>query len=376
MTSKVSSIANSLNIFTKIDVEEFLKSHTGEIPYPEKLVKQLAKIGVFGGLIPAKYKGLGLSNDENLLLVRLLSGSWLSLSAILGSHNVASNFICNCGTAKQKSLYLPKMAQGDLIFAFAHNEKGIRIPAHSQTVIIRKKGRKFLTGRKDWVSNSMNADKLLVSAYDPVMKQSILVILDREEKGVSIEPELSRSGIKGVSVCPVSFTDVEIKNDNQILTEGRISVSDMFSINRNYTLMDISARAAGAATVLVEHCKKYLLSHPCKPEIDKIIKFRLGEVFSKLCIIESTFKQTKDKIIAGTVPCAEVFLTKVICTENLQQIVNIVLMLEGGHGYANNENVFVRMLTDAQSLQVIGTPNDILLSMAGELLEINNIFKL
>ena len=91
--------------------------HADEFPAP--LVEDMKQLGLFGVTIPEGYGGLGLDLLTYVLIQIELSRGWMSLSGVLNTHFISAWMIKTYGTDEQRERYLPRMATGELRFAYS-----------------------------------------------------------------------------------------------------------------------------------------------------------------------------------------------------------------------------------------------------------------
>src|SRR5688572_27392451 len=130
----------------------------GEIP-PE-LIRRLAELGFFGILIPEEHGGLGLGCLEYCLVTEELSRAWMSVGSIIrpmiGMHALSQ---------EQQRKYLPRMANGEALGAFAFSEPSAGSDLSSLTCRARRDGGEWIiTGNKYWCTYADGADYILVLA--------------------------------------------------------------------------------------------------------------------------------------------------------------------------------------------------------------------
>ena len=90
--------------------------------FPEPLVEDMKRMGLFGVTIPEEHGGLGLDLLTYVLIQIELSRGWMSLSGVLNTHFISAWMIRTYGTDEQRQRYLPRMATGELRFAYSMTE--------------------------------------------------------------------------------------------------------------------------------------------------------------------------------------------------------------------------------------------------------------
>src|SRR5256886_16945107 len=92
--------------------------------YPERLIEELKRIGVFGLAIPEEYGGNPVSTPCFVLVTEELARGWMSLAGAMGGHTVVAKLLLAFGTAEQRARYLPRMATGEVRATMALTEPG------------------------------------------------------------------------------------------------------------------------------------------------------------------------------------------------------------------------------------------------------------
>jgi alkylation response protein AidB-like acyl-CoA dehydrogenase len=108
--------------------------------YPEALIEQMKRIGVFGLAIPEDYGGAPVSTPCFALVTEELSRGWMSLAGAMGGHTVVARMILEFGTPQQKRRYLPRLATGEIRAAMALTEPGGGSDLQAMTTVARRDG--------------------------------------------------------------------------------------------------------------------------------------------------------------------------------------------------------------------------------------------
>jgi alkylation response protein AidB-like acyl-CoA dehydrogenase len=355
-----------LEWYCKESIQKYLDVPENELLYPEKIIADLKEFGLFGLNIPSKYGGFQLGLNENVKVMKELGKVWLSLPALIGTHFRANTYITECGTSEQKEKYLPEMAKGNFIFSHAYHEKATKNLKQISTTIEEVDGDFYLNGSKDWVTNSFHSDYYLVIARNiSNNNKPVAIILNPNINGVIKEKELIRPGIKGISLSSVSFNNVKIDPTNDILGGVQFSVDEFIQKYKLNSSIGLAARAVGASNAVIEHTRKFVLSYSQRDNGNEIIAYNYASMYSKYLVAENTLNQVVQNFDSLPDKVATTYLTKVFCSQALQEIINSAIMLKGGYGYAATDGFLQRMFRDASSLLLIDTPNDILLYRSG-----------
>jgi butyryl-CoA dehydrogenase len=190
--------------------------------YPEPLVEDMKRMGLFGVTIPEEYGGLGLDLLTYIGVIEIeLSRGWMSLSGVLNTHFISAWMIRTHGTDEQRERYLPRMATGELRFAYSMTEPHAGSDVQAiRTRAVRKGDGYAITGQKMWATNGLRAGAIMLLAVtDPDAKprhRGMTAFVVEKEPGRSSQPGLEvgapikKLGYKGVESVELSFDGFEV----------------------------------------------------------------------------------------------------------------------------------------------------------------------
>ena len=181
---------------------------------PDEVMDGLKRLGLFGLLVPQAYGGVGLSMSGYARVMEELSGLDASIAVVVGAHqSIGLMGILLFGSDEQKKRFLPAMARGERIAAFALSELGAGSDAAS--VLTRAEevdGGYRVTGKKAWTTNAGIADVFVVFARtgsdQEGRKARITALIVERGPGVTVGPDAPKLGIRGVTTPTVTFDDV------------------------------------------------------------------------------------------------------------------------------------------------------------------------
>lgn len=195
---------------------------------PPTVLEELKKLGLFGMLVPEAHGGLGLSSTAYARVMEEVGALDASIAVTLGAHqSIGMKGLLLFGNDDQKSRYLPRLATGELVAAFALTEPG----AGSDAAAIQTRAEQLpsgdyrINGSKVWITNGGFADVFTVfartSAPHESAKPRITAFFVERGKGVTTGPNEPKLGIRGSSTTEVFFDDVHVPAANVIGEVGR-----------------------------------------------------------------------------------------------------------------------------------------------------------
>jgi alkylation response protein AidB-like acyl-CoA dehydrogenase len=217
-----------------VPVIEKLENH--EFDHSVRLLKEAGELGLLGADVPEEYGGLGLDKISSALITENMSGTG-GFSLSHGAHvGIGSLPIVLFGNEDQKKKYLPALATGEKLAAYALTEPGSGSDAlgAKTTAKLNAAGTHYvLNGEKQWITNSAFADVFVVYAKIDGEHFSAFIV-EREYPGVSTGPEEKKMGIKSSSTRTLVLEDVEVPVENLLgeAGKGHIIAFNILNIGR------------------------------------------------------------------------------------------------------------------------------------------------
>ncbi|MBU8906094.1 acyl-CoA dehydrogenase family protein [Desertibacillus haloalkaliphilus] len=220
--------------FLKRNIRDFVKNEvdplaaeieeTDEIP--AKIVDMSKEMGLFGLSIPEEYGGLGIGMVGKCALYEEVGKTHNGYTTLIGAHTgIGSVGIVEMGNEQQKQKYLPEMAQGEKIGAFALTEPSAGSHATNLKTTAVKKGDKYiLNGSKHYITNAPIADVFTVMAVtDPAKgaKGITSFIVEKDFPGFKVGALEKKMGLKGSQSAELFFEDCEVPAENVLGEEGQ-----------------------------------------------------------------------------------------------------------------------------------------------------------
>ena len=212
---------------TLIKPEEFDEAET----IPEPVIEALGRLGLLGISIPKEYGGLGLSQAGYARLFAAVATVDPSLAVLVGVHcGLGGKAIALYGNDEQKARYLPMLARGETLAAYALTEPETGSDAQHIVTSARLNdaGTHWLiTGRKYWIGNGHRAGVLATFAQTPVERDGAIVmrptafIIRPDMPGFHVERTFRKLGIKGSTQAELRFDNLEVPVDHVLGEVGK-----------------------------------------------------------------------------------------------------------------------------------------------------------
>jgi alkylation response protein AidB-like acyl-CoA dehydrogenase len=222
-----------------------------------ELLRKAGEIGLLMVDIPAEYGGLGLDKTTSMLIAEQFSVVG-SFAVSLGAHTgIGTMPILYFGTPAQKARYLPDLATGKRLAAYALTESSSgsdALAAKTRADRSPDGSHYVLNGTKQFITNAGFADVFTVFAQVGGDKFSAFVV-ERTSPGLTVGAEEHKLGIRGSSTCPLSFEDVKVPSENLL---GEIGKGHRIAFNiLNVGRIKLGLGTIGAAKCALEVASRY-----------------------------------------------------------------------------------------------------------------------
>jgi isovaleryl-CoA dehydrogenase len=195
--------------------------------FPRHLWPKLGALGLHGVTVEEEWGGAGLGYLHHVVAMEEISRASASVGLSYGAHsNLCVNQLRRWANPEQKRRYLPKLISGEHVGALAMSEAGAGSDVVGMKLRAEKKGSRYvLNGTKMWITNSPEAEVLVVYAKtDPEAgpRGITAFLVEKGFKGFSVSPKLDKIGMRGSDTAELVFEDCEVPEDNIMgpLNEG------------------------------------------------------------------------------------------------------------------------------------------------------------
>lgn len=365
---RTDGVVDQLRRFCREHIDAAAIDRDAEIP--QSVIDGLGKIGVLGACLPKQYGGGGFDQTSYCRMIQVLGGHCGSTALFVNAHHsIGPRALVLFGTPEQQAHWLPKMATGEWISAFALTEpEAGSDAANVQTMATPTpdgKGYK-LNGQKRWITNGSIAQGLTVMARTPVAGSAdtkitaFLVTPDMLGFEV-VEKRMPKCGVRGTATSRLAFHDMFVPKENVLGELGK-------GLRVALTVLDFGrttfgASCTGAAHFCIDRVTKHALERVQfgQPLAHfELVKEKLAYMQAGAYAMESCTYQTAALIDSGKSDfMLETAMLKVLSTDILWRIVNDTIQIFGGKAYFSDEP-YERMMRDARINMIGEGANDVL----------------
>lgn len=226
----------------------------------ESLIKKIIEKGYLGSMIPRKYDGREFDSISIGILNEEMGRGCSSTRSLLTVHGMVAIAINKWGSREQKEYWLPKLAKGELIGAFALTEPTAGSDANSMKTIATEVGNSYiLNGEKKWITMGQIADVFIVFAK--LNDKATAFLLPRNTPGLTVKSMGDLLGVKASMLAQLNLENCIIPKENLVGKEG-IGLSHVGLFSLDYGRYTIACGCVGLAQACLDESLKY-----CKERI-------------------------------------------------------------------------------------------------------------
>ena len=364
------TMRNLIRDFAKEEVAPEVERMENMRRFPRELIEKMGSLGFMGIPIPNKYGGQGYDYTTYMIAIHELSKVSAALGVILSVHtSVGTNPILYFGNEAQKKRYIPRLASGTYVGAFALTEPGAGSDAGSlKTTAEKVDGHYILNGIKSFITNGAEADSLITFArtsYEGGTKGISAFIVEKDSPGLIIGKKERKMGLHGSNTAEVVFDQCVIPETQLLGHEGQGFQIAM--ANLNVGRIGIAAQALGIGEAACDYAATYAkdekqMNHPIV--ISKLAQMTTEIEAAKLLTYHAATKIEKDQLCRKEVSMAKMYASRIAVKTAIE-----AGRICGENGYTK-EHPIERFIRDAKVTEIYeGTSEIQHIVIAKELLQ-------
>ncbi|MBF0705212.1 acyl-CoA dehydrogenase [Alkalihalobacillus hwajinpoensis] len=326
--------------------------------FPREVIKRMGELGLMGIPIPEAYGGAEMDYTSYIIAIHELSKVSATVGVILSVHtSVGTLPILAFGTEEQKKRYIPKLATGEYLGAFALTEPSSGSDASSmKTRAVRDGDHYILNGSKIFITNGGEADTYVAFARtNPEEKGSKGVtafIIERDMPGFSVGKKEKKMGLNGSNTVEIIFEDCRVPVENRLGEEGQGFKIAMANLESGR--IGIAAQSLGIAEAALNYATAYAKErHQFGKPIgqNQGLGFKLADMATEVEAAKLLTYRAADLKNHG-IPCMqEVSMAKLFASKAAVKASIEAVQVYGGYGYTKDYPV-ERLFRDAKVCEI------------------------
>ncbi|HUP95211.1 MAG TPA: acyl-CoA dehydrogenase family protein [Burkholderiales bacterium] len=336
---EVTQLCDEIRRFIRAEVDPRSREIEESDEVPEDLLQKAREVGLFGLTIPEEYGGSGLDLAGKCAVEVEMGKTNYGFATVIGNHTgISTTGIVALGTSEQKKKFLPRMASGEWIGAFALTEpQAGSDPASMRTKAVKKSDRYVLNGEKIFITNAGLANVFTVMAITDSskgIKGISSFIVERNFPGFSIGKNELKMGMHGCTTAPLAFNDCEVPAENLLGGEGMGYVQAMKTLTAGR--VTVAARCVGMMDKLIDQCVDYMKVRAQggkKLAEHQGLQWMLADMSVQRDAAKGLVEHAIETLLRGERGTIEASTAKLFNTEALAKVVDCAVQIHGGMGY-------------------------------------------
>lgn len=337
---------------------------------PEEVIRAFAEKGLLALTIPREYGGLGLSATGYARVFATLSTVDPSLAVLVGVHcGLGSKAIVLYGTEKQRRRWLPPLARGDILAAYALTEP--ETGSDAQNIVTKAErngdGSWTLNGRKIWIGNGHRAGVIATFAQTGVERRGATVnrptafLITPDMPGFRVAGTFRKMGIRGSTQADLRYEDLRVPAENVL---GQVGKGFSVAVHvLNGGRLTLAAGCTGGAKAILREMTSYASE---RVQFGRpIVEFEITQRKLATLAADTYAADAMLGILSSLMDRAdsdyslEAAAAKVFASELVWRAADELVQVAGGRGFVK-PHAYERMLRDARINRIFEGTNEVL----------------
>ncbi|MFC7134409.1 MULTISPECIES: acyl-CoA dehydrogenase family protein [Salinibaculum] len=309
--------------------------------FPEDVWDTLADLDLTALTVPAEYDGFDADRLTYAIVNEELAYGSLAVATALSVHSLATSCIAEFGSEDVRERWLPEMAAGRPVGAFALSEpEAGSNPAEMETVAHRDGDAYVIDGEKQWITNGERSGVAVVFAKtDPDDPESITQFLvPKDADGLTVGPPEEKLGLRASDTTALTFDGVRIPAEHRLTEEGRGLAAALSILSGGR--VGIAAQSVGLAQAALDEAIEYAQD---REQFDAPIS-DIQSIRHKLAEMQTTVQAgrllTRDaarRMDRGEDARMAASMAKYFASEGAMDVTNEAVQIHGGYGYVESD---------------------------------------
>jgi alkylation response protein AidB-like acyl-CoA dehydrogenase len=309
--------------------------------FPEDVWETLADLDLTALTVPEEYGGFDADRLTYAIVNEEVAYGSLAVATALSVHSLVTSCIADFASESQREHWLPEMAAGRPVGAFALSEPDAGSNPAEMSTIARREGDEYvIDGEKQWITNGERSGVLVVFAKtDPEDPESVTQFLvPKDVDGLTVgEPE-EKLGLRASDTTALTFDGVRIPAENRLTAEGRGLAAALSILTGGR--VGIAAQSVGLAQAALDESLEYAADREQfdQPIADiQTIRHKLAEMQTTVQAGRLLTYDAARALERGVDARMAASMAKYFATEGAMDVTNEAVQIHGGYGYVESD---------------------------------------
>ena len=360
LTDDQRTIRDLAREFARNEIAPFIADWDERAHFEPSIIKKMGDLGFLGMLIPEEFDGLGLDTSTYLIALEEISVVDASTAVLMSVHNsLPTQMILRFGTDEQKKRFLPAMARGEILGAFALSEPEAGSDAASLTTQAVRDGDDWiLNGTKSWVTSGSHAGAIITMVRTDTPKDRKgprgigAFIVTPDTPGFHVGKKEDKLGLRSSPTVQLTFDNLRVPGTNLLGQSHMGFVYAMQSLENGR--LGIAAQAVGITRAALEAATAYAAErHQFDRPIREFqaIQFKLADMATRLAASRTLLHAAARAKDRGENVKQATSMAKLFASESAMFATNQAVQIFGGYGYVKDYPV-ERLFRDAKVTEI------------------------
>jgi len=365
LNPEIEQMTQMVRNFVENEVEPYAQQIEDLDEIPQHLIEQVKELGLFGMSIPEEYGGIGLGMVGKAAVLEQLGRTHNGFVSLISAHTgIGSTGLVRLGSDYIKDKYLPDLATGNKIAAFALSEPGAGSDATNLATRAELIGEKWiLNGTKHFITNAPVADVFTVFALTDKEKGAkggiTAFLVEKDFPGFTVGKKDKKMGLRGSYTAQLIFENCEVPKENVI---GQVGMGYMAALKiLSEGRIGLAARAVGSCDKLIELSAQYAKERIQfgKPiASNQAIQWMLADMATETEAARTLTLKAAYMVDEGKKVVKESSMAKLFASDVFNRVADKAVQIHGGMGYVSDYPV-ERFYRDARITKIYEGTNEI-----------------
>ncbi|MFB6300795.1 MAG: acyl-CoA dehydrogenase family protein [Halobacteriales archaeon] len=343
LTPEQAAIQESVQEFVQAEIEPVAREADRTQTFPEEVWNGLAELDLTAMTVPERYGGLDIDRVTYSVVNETVAYGSLAVATALSVHCLATSCLATFGSDDQRERWLPDMADGRPVGAFALSEPEAGSNPAEMTTEARRDGDQYvIDGQKQWITNGERSGIVILFAKtDRTDPDSVTqFVVPKETPGVEVGKKEDKLGLRASDTTALTFEEARIPADYRLTPEGD-GLSAALRILTGGRI-GIASQAVGLAQAALDAAIEYVGEREQfgGPIGDiQTVRHRIADMATQVRAARLLARNAAQRDDAGEDVRLDASMAKYFASVAAMDITNEAVQLHGGYGYMREFDV-------------------------------------